>query len=107
MAEAINLDTLSDDAKALAGVWFGLMKVDGMGTLTLHLIENKPTARTQAALDELLAAKVISVEPFNKAGGLVYRPLVNCHPAYQWQGRLFLEGKGDHINWVLMEPVNG
>lgn len=82
----VDLEPLSVRAKALAGVWFGLMDVERNSGVTLHLSVLKPTAQTQAALDELLAAGVISVEPFNRYGGVVYRPLVNCRPAWKWLG---------------------
>lgn len=98
------IDTLSEDAKCLAGVWFGLM-TPKKGKVTLQLVESRPAPRTQSALDELVEKGVISVEPYNKFGGLVYRPLIDCHDAYKYQARLFLSGKGDHVNWQLMEPL--
>lgn len=99
----IDIDSLSDDAKALAGVWFG-MTAPGKGAVTHHLRELKPTARTQAALDELVEKRVISVAPFNKYGGKVYRPLVSCWPAWQWVGKNLADRPLD-LSWRLMEPV--
>lgn len=104
MSGAIDLAVLSDDAKAIAGVWFGMMR-PGKGSVTHHLRELKPTDRTQAALDELVAKGVISVEPFNRFGGLVYRPLMDCHAAFAWFGKLRDTPAMEAVNWRLMEPV--
>lgn len=65
---------LSFDAKFLAGALFAMME-PGVGTLTFGMRESKPTARTQAALDELVAKNAAMVRPFNKFGGVVYTPL--------------------------------
>lgn len=97
------LDALSDDAKAVAGGWFGLMNPGG-GELTFALVQNKPTARAQAALAELVAAGVISVEQFNRFGGLVYRPLFDCRTALYWLGR---NENNPAAKWPLVEPVTG
>lgn len=97
------MDTLSDDAKAIAGCWFARMRVNGESALTLQLIELKPAPRTQAALDELVACGAISVEPFNRAGGLVYKPLVDCFAAFRW----FMENANKpEVNFRLMVPVD-
>ena len=100
-AEKLNMDGLSDDAKAIAGVWFARMtpKSDG---LTLHLRENKPAPRTQAALDELVDRGVISVSRFNRYGGLVYKPLVDCWEAFVWYAK---DADKDAVNFQLMVPV--
>ena len=65
---------LSADALYFAGTMFNMM-VPGEGTLIFRMKESRPTARSQAALDELVAAGAISVAPFNQFGGLVYTPL--------------------------------
>lgn len=101
-APEIDLSALSDDAKAIAGCWFAKMKVDGESALTLHLVENVPAPRTAAALAELVEKSVISVEPFNRFGGLVYRPLVDCFSAFRW----FMENaERPEINFQLMVPA--
>lgn len=103
MSEELNMDGLSNDAKAIAGCWFANMKVDGRSALTLHLRELKPAPRTQAALDELVNRGAISCEPFNRFGGLVYKPLVNCRAAFRW----FMENaEKPEVNFRLMVPVN-
>lgn len=100
--ETLDLATLSDDAKAIAGCWFAKMKVDGESALTLHMVENVPAPRTEAALAELVERGVVSVAPFNRFGGLVYKPLIDCHPAFRW----FMENaKRPDINFRLMVPA--
>lgn len=104
MSEKLNMGGLSNDAKAIAGCWFANMKVGGEGALTLHLRELKPAPRTQAALDELVNWGAISCEPFNRYGGLVYKPLVDCFDAFVW----FMENaKKPDVNFRLMVPVKG
>lgn len=75
------LTKLSDDAKAVAAGHFGLMS--RKSSLTFHT-PSRITERGRAALDELVQAGVCSVEPFNRFGGLVYRPLVDCKPFARW-----------------------
>ncbi len=98
----LNMDDLSDDAKALAGCWFAKMgpKSDG---LTLHLKELKPAPRTQAALDEMVARGVLSKTPFNQYGGEVYKPLLDCFEAFRW---FMANAEREDINFRLMVPVN-
>lgn len=96
----IVLDDLSFDAKAVAGGWFGLM-VPGKGELTFELVSQRPSDRAQAALDEMVRAGMLAVEP-NRAGGLVYTPLVSCRPALRW-----LQSHIDNpeIKFALVEPL--
>ena len=103
MSEKLNMDGLSDDAKAIAGCWFAKMRVGGDSALTLHLVELKPAPRTQAALDELVDRGAISVEPFNGSGGLVYKPQVDCFEAFSWFMR---NAKRPEVNFRLMVPVD-
>lgn len=51
------------------------MMAPGQGRLTFRMVENKPSPRSQAALDELVAAGLIKAEPFNNKGGITYTPL--------------------------------
>lgn len=66
MGDVENLK-LSEDAEYLARniFWYA-------GKLTFQEVESKPTARTQAALDELVDTGILTVEPFNRFGGKVY-----------------------------------
>lgn len=82
------MESLSADALFFAGSMFMLM-TPGKGELTFRLVERKPSDRSQAALDELVAAGVVSSEPFNEYGGVTYRPLVEFPrvgkaPAGKW-----------------------
>ena len=78
--------TLSDEAKCVASAWFGMMS-PGKGELTFELQGRKPAAWAQKGLNELVREGFVSVEPFNKYGGLVYRPMVDCHWAFRWFAR--------------------
>jgi len=69
------VETLSEDAKFFGASMFSLME-PGEGKLTFKMIESVPSPRSQAALDELVAAGLVAVEPFNHLGGVVYTPLV-------------------------------
>jgi hypothetical protein len=89
---------LSNDAKTVLGAWFGM---GSKSVLNLHLRQSKPTARCQAALDELVEAKILSRKPFNQFGGVTYAPLIETRTYLTW---LIKRGKklGD---FALMEPV--
>lgn len=78
--------SLSDRAKSVAGAWFGMMS-PGKGELTFQLRGARPSDEAQAGLDELVRAGVVSVEPFNKFGGIVYRPLIDFRWALRWLDR--------------------
>jgi hypothetical protein len=98
--DVINMDGLSDDGKAIAGCWFGLMTPKS--DLTFQMEESKPAPRTAAALAELVDRGVISVEPLNKHGGLVYRPLVDCQQAFRW---FMKNAERPEINFRLTVPL--
>lgn len=68
-------ERLSPDALYFAGSMFFLM-TPGEGELTFKMVESRPSDRSQAALDELVAEGLVSAEPFNRFGGMTYRPLV-------------------------------
>lgn len=99
MSEDINLEPLSKRARCIAGLWFGM----GMKTsVTHHLRESQPSLETRMALTELMEAGVISEEPFNRYGGLVYKPLVNCRPAWMW---LHENIEDPDLKFQVMEPT--
>ena len=104
-ATTIDLDALGVDARVMASNAFGMGR---RSTLTLQLRQSRPTERTKAALDELVAKGVASVAPFNDLGGLVYSPLVDCAPAFLWMAGL--RDDGAHIamlrGWTLYEPID-
>lgn len=101
MSGVIDLEKLSDMAKAVAGGWFGMMR-PSTGKLTFSLVKSKPTPEAQAALDELVQAGVVSVERLNTHGGLIYCPLVDCHAALVW---LHKNAKKPVAKIALTEPV--
>jgi hypothetical protein len=103
MTQAIDLEKLSDTAKAVAGAWFGMMS-PGKGDLTFELREGRPTDEALDALSELVRAGVASVAPFNQYGGLVYRPLVDCRPAFKW---LLANEANPAAKIVLIQSVAG
>ena len=92
---------LSFDAKAVAGGWFGMM-VPGKGKLTFQLQTQKPSKRAQDALNELVCKGLVSVEAFNRFGGLVYRPLVRFGDAFKWLGE---QRDNPEIRFALTEEV--
>lgn len=89
------LTKLSDDAKFFASSMFSMME-PGEGTLTFQMVESKPSARSQAALDELVGAGLVSVEPANSRGGLTYRPLVR-----------FKRAKAPPGDWPITVRIKG
>lgn len=95
------VEGLSFDAKCVAGAWFGMM-TPGKGDLTFQLRTARPSDRALAALAEMVAAGVIEVEAFNRYGGLVYRPLVDCRWGYD-----FLRKHEDDpaIKWPITQPI--
>lgn len=72
---------LSTDAKILLGTSFAMGRKT---SLTFQMNANRPTARTQAALDELLAKEALTSEPANSHGGVTYRPLIDTMPYALW-----------------------
>lgn len=97
------LSKLSFDAKCVAGAWFGMM-TPGKGELKFQLHTTRPSDRSLAALAELVSEGVLSVAPFNRYGGLVYSPLVDCR-----EGLHFLRQNTDNpdIEWPLTQPMVG
>lgn len=89
---------LSDDAKTVLGAWFGM---GSKSVLNLHLQENKPTPRCQAALDELVKAKALQRKPFNGFGGVTYTPLIETHEYMTW----LIKRRKKLGNFQLMEPI--
>lgn len=95
---------LSDDAKALFGSQFGMAKI-GADALTFRMNDTRPTARAQAALDELEAAGMVAQHPYNSFGGAVYSPLVSAVPYRNWYAR-FVDTRPD-LAFPITEKVNG
>lgn len=86
---------LSDDAKVIYGAWFGM----GLTEVSFALREGKPTARTQGAIDELVAAGVAFREPFKEIG---FR-LKPCHDAKPYQK--WLRANMTKADFPLMDDI--
>lgn len=72
---------LSDDAKAVAGGLFGM---GGRTKVTFQMVESRPTARTQAALDELVAVGLVTKEDGPNLGGVTYTGSLGCRRYFRW-----------------------
>lgn len=90
---------LSDDAYFLACSLFSMMKPND-GTVTFRMQESRPTARTQAALDELVARGKLTVRPFNQFGGFVYSPTL----AFPRPNAKETKAAGE---WLITEKIAG
>lgn len=101
ISAAVAMDMLSDDAKAVAGSVFGTMR-PGHGTLTFRMIESRPTARMQAALDELEAAGLVECKPINQVGGKEYRVLANLNDFFVW---MMNNIDRDDVRFRISEPI--
>jgi len=93
------VSALSKDAKAILGAYFGMGNMDS--SVTFNMVHSRPTERAKKALDECVAAKVLSVEPFNKFGGVIYRPLIAFHTQRKIIMAAALAAKG----FTLTEPI--
>lgn len=89
--------TLSDDAKALAACHFGLMGEIGKSQIVFHMVEYRPTARCKAALEELVAAGILTVErDINLCGGVRYTLAKDCSEYRRFANR---------GNFAMAEPI--
>lgn len=94
------LDTLSDDARAVGAAWFGMGA--GKSELIFRMRQGRPTARAQAGLDELVAAKIISREDNFEGGAVRYRALVDCGPLLAWAMKRI---KNSELSFKLTETI--
>lgn len=101
-------DVLSPEAKAVAAAWFGMMPIGRGSHLRFGMVESRPTAKAQAALDELVAAGFIS-RMVERRGAVVYRPLKDCHPFLVQIMRAQTEGGGaaipSQMKFLFTEPI--
>ncbi len=93
------MSELSDEAKAVAGVAFGL---GDKCVLSFGMVESRPSAKTQAALDELLAAGLITRKQINQSGAVEYRATTDLSEYARWLRR---NGKNPRIRFPLVEPI--
>jgi hypothetical protein len=94
------MKSLSDDAKALLGGYFGTLGMPGKSTLKFGMKESRPTKRAQVALDELVEAGALSRRDF-ETGAVEYLVQINCSDFGKWIGRNRRKGK-----WSATEPIS-
>lgn len=92
---------LSDDAKAVLGSWFGMMNVEG--DLHFKMQRVRPTARAQAALDELVAAGWLGYSPA-QGGGHTYILMKNAGRWMRWLKER-AAANDQSVNFKLVEPI--
>lgn len=88
------MNKLSADARYFGSSMFWLMSPNA-GKLTFHMVESKPSPRSQAALDELVAAKLVKVESFNELDGVAYTTMV----------QFSRPGKAPSGKWPVTIPI--
>lgn len=88
---------LSDNAKAVGHAFFPTVE----SKATFHMQKSGPSPECQAALDELVAKGFATVEPFNKFGGVVYRPTVSFGHLMRWAWERAERG----ISITLWQPL--
>lgn len=93
------MKSLSDDAKALLGGYFGILGMPGKSTLKFGMKESRPTKRAQTALDELVKAGALARSDF-EGGAVQYLVQINCADFGKWIGRNRHKGE-----WPATEPV--
>jgi hypothetical protein len=92
------MKSLSDDSKIVLGGFFGVLGMPGKSKLAFGMKEVRPTARLQAALDELVEAGALS--RVQQGIGAEYTVQINCSEFGRWAGRNRSKGK-----WPTTEPV--
>lgn len=93
---------LSFDAKILAGALFGIM----MTEVTFHMVESQPTARTQAALDEMVCKGALTCKPFNSLGAVSYKPTRQFWDEWKFVGGMRDKDPGA-MTFAITEPRVG
>ena len=98
-----DIEQLSDDAKSVAAAFFPNMN----SHVTFHMEASGPSARSQAALDELVAAGVATKVVHNKrTGAATYRPLTDCSALTRWQMKRLLSGELEANSFNLWERLD-
>ena len=96
-------EVLSFDARCIAGAWFGMMS-PGKGDVTFQLREGRPSDRAVASLLELKRAGFISIEEFNRYGGVVCRAVQDMRWAFDWLGQ---NRDNPDLKWPITQPLKG
>lgn len=91
-------DKLSDDAKAILGGLFGMGLLTGV---TFQLVESKPTARAQAALDECVRIGALTLTKGEK------RVDGSCSATYKatFQASVYLPCASKAKGFTITEPI--
>lgn len=96
-AETDDAREMSFDAKVVAGACFGIL----MKTLVFQMRESRPTARTQAALDELVRRGDLTREIINGRGGVKYTATRQFADEYAFVGGQEREA----VTFRITEPL--
>lgn len=97
----INDAALTDDAKVVLGSCCGMMTVGG--TLSFGLVESRPTARCQAALDSCVKAGYL-VRSNPPEGGVTYTVAADTTPFRRWIGGALK--RNPDLNFRLVEKIS-
>lgn len=99
-AAEVNEAHLTDDAKVVLGSYCGMMIVGG--TLSFGLVESRPTARGQAALDSCVkAGYLVRSEP--EEGGVTYTVAADTLRFRKWIGGALK--RNPDLNFKLVEKI--
>jgi len=93
------MKSLSDDAKCILGGVFGVMGIPGKSQLAFGMVESRPTARAQAALDELVTAGAMTRDS-SPGGRVEYLVQINCSGFGKWIRR-----SDSKCKWPMTEPI--
>lgn len=97
----MDFETLSFDAKVVAGSLFGAKT-----SVTFHMRESRPSPRAQAALDELVRADVIrEYREYHDKRAITYRPTRSLMHAFQWIAAQIENGGREDFNFPLTERI--
>ncbi len=95
------MKTLSDDAKTVLGCCYGVFATPGRSRIAFGMKKSRPTARVQAALDELAEAGAVARVP-DPEGGVEYVVQIDCSDFGRWARR-----NRSKTKFPLTEPVDG
>lgn len=97
------LAALSDDAKAAGAAWFGMMRPGQCSGLHFSMEQYRPSPRSQAALDELERAGLVSCVR-KPDGSILYLPLESMSPLYVW---VLENPDSPALRFQLVERIDG
>lgn len=107
MSDREAFESLSIEARTVAAAWFAMMSPKQDSRLQFSMIENRPTAKSQKGLDDLVAAGFISRKIHRRTGAVEYRPLKDMRALTLPLTAAFLDGKPPPgSSFRLVEPIN-